>query len=531
VLLLSVLITQLVFCWWYVTTGYDTVASWFMGLNSCFYRSQYWQSDFFTPKVKATGNGYCFAALAVILMSISLLLRSLIKTIKSPQHFFKIQFTFTAILQVAICIIAPVLFWIWGISLAPPSNDEVFSAFKCADIHPFQTISYYMLPNNHILFNLLNNILFHAASDKTITGRFFSLLCYCSMVLLFFSLFKTLLKNSWLALIVALGMSIQFPVWAFGCQARGYELLTLCGWTMFISFFKYTLCHEKKWLYLMAAASAAAYFTVPTFMYMDAAVLFFALCIQIAAQSLCFSGIASITENQWTTNYQTYTELWNNLTLTCHEYMDYTFCNNGEGYYLISLALFLFPFTMILYRHNTIARMFGWFYLCMWALLIPITLIMRQYPIDRALQVQFIITYAFVIYSVYLALSLLAKKIKAFYVAPVGLVIFLLLMSVNYVQKGQLQITHYPCHFNSIDWNKYITEGVNTIPRGCSVALSDESCYWSYLCTVYGYDISKCPRGNEQYLVKGKSEPFFNGRESDFALIYTNEFYAVYKRK
>jgi hypothetical protein len=350
-------------------------------------------------------------------------------------------------------------------------------------------------------------------------------------------------------------MSIQFPVWAFGCQGRGYELLTLCQWVTFISFLKYTLYGNRNWLYLMAAATAIGYFTIPTFLYMDAAILFFAFCVQLASRKIdmrfwlaqlgaaaivfllyvpcfSFSGVAAITSNPWMTIHQTYEQLWGDLVPTCHEFMDYTFCNNGEGYYYVSLALFLFPFTLIFYRNNKMARMFGWFYLCMWGIVIPFTLKMRVYPMDRAMQGQFSITYAFVIYSIYLALVILSKKLNIKYLAQATLIIFLILLGVNYANKGRTEIIHYPCHFNSVVWTDMITIGMNTyLPKGSSVTFSHEAFYFYYMCYKNGYNITKCTRGNEQYVVKLQYELFPNFKPEDYTMTGTCGDFGIYKRK
>jgi len=51
--------------------------------------------------------------------------------------------------------------WAWGATQVPPAYDEVFSAVYCAGNESLlATWSYYILPNNHVLFNLLNGGLF-----------------------------------------------------------------------------------------------------------------------------------------------------------------------------------------------------------------------------------------------------------------------------------------------------------------------------------------------------------------------------------
>ncbi len=142
---------------------------------------------------------------------------------------------------------------------------------------------------------------------------------------------------------------------------------------------------------------------------------------------------------------------------------------------------------------------------------------MKVYPMDRALPGQFSITLVFVIYSVYLALSTVAGKINMRYLLPLLLAIFMLFLDGNYLDKDRKYITHNQCHFPVNYWYTLLTDGINAaIPKGSSVAFSDESFYWYYLCRKDGYNVSKCARGNEQYLIKLRSETFFMGTEQDF---------------
>jgi hypothetical protein len=543
----------LVFCCWYLASDHEKLAQWYIGLNSCFYKNTSWKSDFFTDNVKATGSIYCIVA--ILISSVGLLFTLRRSKVKREYVNARLRFKTEDLPPISLCFIATSILWLWGTSLVVPSNDEAFSALNCASLHPFQTISYYMLPNNHILFNLLNNLAFHAWENKVAGGRILSLVLYWALTLSFFSFFKTLLRHKWLAVLVTITLALQFPVWGFATQARGYELLILSQWIAFISLLKYILYHEKRWLYIMCAACCVGYFTVPVFLYFHAALLAFAFFLQLIKKKvdldfwkfqitcaaivfllylpcLCFSGLKAITANPWVDIEAPYKQLWMDLVPTFREYMDFCFCNNKKGGYLVSFILFLLPVSLVFFKKNATAKLLGWFYICMWTVLIGFTLTMKVYPIDRALSGQFSVTLALVIYTLYLALSAIARKENVRYAPAIVLPIFMILLDVNYVNNGREEIVHYLCHFNVSYWDKFLTDGISSsIPRGSSVACSDESFYWYYLCRKYGYDVTKCPRGNEQYLVKLRSEPFIQNKEGDYQMISTVGDYSIYKRK
>ena len=151
---------------------------------------------------------------------------------------------------------------------------------------------------------------------------------------------------------------------------------------------------------------------------------------------------------------------------------------------------------------------------------------------DRALPGQFSVTLAFVIYALYLPLTALSRKMNVRSLAMVVLPVALLLLGANCLEKDKLHCVHYQDHFAVNPWKKMIADGINTsLPKGSSIAFSDESFYFYYLCRQFGYDVDKCPNGNEQYLVKLSYEPFFIGKEEDYQLVQPVGDYCIYKRK
>jgi len=555
IILLLFLASVVVFSIFYLSSGYNSLVTWFTGLGGCFYRQEYWTRDFFTPSVKAAGNMYCIIALVIAIVGLLPAIRLLKKKGNSTDEQVVIRINPVDILLAAVCLAVAVISWQWGKQLIVPTYDEVFSAQNCAGMHPFQTVAYYMLPNNHIFFNLLNNVLFHSFTDKVVSGKLISLSCYCAVILVVFIWMKSLLQNRWLAALSAIVMAMQFPVWGFGFEARGYELLGLLEWMAFVALFKYVVTADKSWLYLLALASAAGYFTIPTFLYFHVGVVAFSCIMQLRRRQidvafwkyqlitmaavfllylpcLCFSGYKSITANQYVTG-QDYHALAAAILPTFQNYGDYCFGNLITGQYWFDLLLFLFPLCLLFYRSNKAAFSLGVFYIVLWSAALLLTIVMKIFPIDRALIGHFGITLALVVYTVYLLLGSLQERLRLKVLRSLLLPALLMLTGIGFVKKDKQYVGFYICHFEMNPWqDSIINDGINIIPKGSTVGFSDESFYWYYLCSNMGYKASKCIQGNEAWFIKSTGEPFPAGMEEHYAPVkLVARIYTIYKRK
>ena len=96
---------------------------------------------------------YCTIALVIAIVGLLPTYGLLIKKDKWEVGKTTVAINVADIFLAALCLGAAYISWQWGKQLIVPTYDEVFSAQNCAGIHPFQTIAYYMLPNNHIFFN------------------------------------------------------------------------------------------------------------------------------------------------------------------------------------------------------------------------------------------------------------------------------------------------------------------------------------------------------------------------------------------
>ncbi|MEJ7664465.1 MAG: hypothetical protein WKG07_35595 [Hymenobacter sp.] len=165
-----------------------------------------------------------------------------------------------------------------GATQVPPAYDEVFSAVYCAGSGSLLTTwSYYMLPNNHVLFNLLNGGLFgwlHQSTWLVPTGRLLSGLAYAGTLAVIYRLVAGLTGQRGVGAVLAVLAGLQYSLWGFGFQARGYALYALLHWVALGTLLAYwRQPRQPKWLVINMLAVAAGYAVVPTFLFYHAAQL------------------------------------------------------------------------------------------------------------------------------------------------------------------------------------------------------------------------------------------------------------------
>ena len=550
-----------VFCVFYLFTGYYHLINWFNGLNGCYYRHAYWTNDFFTGKTKVAGNIYCLIALLLCFIgggySVRVLIGKQTLNVISDKSAVSVPIIISVssidVALTGVLILLTTIMWFYGTSLVYPSNDEVFSAVNCASFHPFQTVAYYMLPNNHILFNLINNLFFHSFTDKVATGRFISLVCYWGIAIISFVWLRNLIQKKWIAILVSVTLLLQFPVWGFATQARGYELLLLLEWGAFVSLFRYFFTRQKRWLYIISTCCIAGYFTVPTFLYFHLAIILFTVFWQLKNKKadfqfwksqmavsfivflvylpcLCFSGISAISGNQYVSAYQNNKEFIADALPMFSNYLDYFLFNFIANYHQADILLFLLPICLFFLGKDRFAIFLGCFYIALWFSVLLITLKMRIFPFDRAMAGQLSISLVVVIYTFYLLTVRLAEKLKVIGFHWLVMPLLCAGLSFNFVRKGQLNMNHYLCHFQVNDWHDLMMEKIaNSIPKDCSVAFSDESFYLYYLSTQKGLHTTKCSTASEDYFIN-LNEPFPPGISEHYTLFKTAGDYYIYKK-
>lgn len=550
------LIVVCVFCFFYLFSSHEQLTAWYTGLNNCFYHAGNWGSDFFTAGIKSDGNLHCGIGLVLSAGGLALLFKKLTtkNTLASPP--LRINVNKQDITYVIICVFAAISLWLWGNNTSLPAFDEVFSAQHIAGIHPFQGASYYMLPNNHIFYNFLNNVFFHSVADKVATGRIISLIAYCAtLVTLYFALMP-LLKYRWLSLIMCLTLALQFFVWGFSFQARGYELYLLAEWGMFLSLFAYIRSGHRSWLLLNALSVVTGYFCLPSFLYFHAAQLLFMFlysiiyrsnetsfwkyqAIAILATYICylpalsFSGIGAITSNGYVAPSRAHTiaDFWQGTWPMIKTYCAHIFSDMHLGIADTALLLLTLPLLLVISRRDKTLALSGLFYLCLWATFFLITTAMKRAPFERNLIGHYSISLAGVlVFLHWLIGSFVAtsnRNILRLIVFPVVLVAFSTYFFLT--NEKLLKETLYEYNVNEV--YLFHKGRLGIIPPGSTVGFSDAEFYSCYICRKNGCIVNKCPDGSDNYFVTQDNEGYPTWLEGNYRLVDKKYNYEIYKRK
>ena len=305
---------------WYVTSTHGYLADWYKNVNPHFYQSGSWADLFFTTAVKQQGNWWCLLASLASGIGAFLCWKTPFPAVR--KIVLKKQ---EAAVYLVIAIVGA------GISLKANfhtaySSDEVFSYLNFASLPFFQTISFYALPNNHPLFNCLSGW----GSDPVLSGRIISMCCYIGVLFFTWYFLKKWKMGLWLRVAALLVVALQFSVWGFSTQARGYEMVLFFSCLSFGAFYNYFIENKKQWLLIHAACNITGFLTVPTFLYWWAGLLLASVFFQISNRRLdwafmrltvigfafslvaylpllTFSGLRSITQNKYVQSADTTT--------------------------------------------------------------------------------------------------------------------------------------------------------------------------------------------------------------------------------
>ncbi len=544
-----------IFCCFYLFSGHDALVQWYFKLGNCVYHSQSWATDFFTPGIKSDGNMYCIAAILVSLGGLWHVFKRFRSLVDAASPGLPAKFARIDAIPVIICLIAAALLWHRGNTLTWPAYDEVFSAQNAAGINPFQCISYYMLPNNHLLFNLLNGLLFHPAHDKVITGRYLSLLVYSAFIVTLFFWFKQLLQNRWLAVLASITMSLQFIVWGFSFQARGYELYLLAEWGMFISLLSWLQAPRKGWLYVNTVSIVAGYFCMPSFLYFHLAQLLFMLLYMLVFKrkdalfwryqlqavllvflcyipALCFSGLDVIVHNRYVAPMDHY----KTLGTFCQwffpffqaNYLDHIFSNVQWKDLSLNMTLGLLPLALLFSRSKT-HRLFALFYLCLWLVFFVMVLAMKRPPFERNLIGHYSLSLAGVVLEAWWLAGAIARKVTVVKFTLFSLVVLLLTFHFITTNDTFLKSTPYEYDVNK-SYNE-INDGLYIIPPGSTVAFTDDAFYCKYIYARKGYKTDKCENYDKDYLINQGDDPIAPALADKYVLFSKAQEYEIYKRK
>ena len=547
----------LVFSIFYLTSSRTFLLEWFANQNPCFYGHKEFALRYLNEANHAAGIKYCVLAIFICIAGLLLIFRK----IKNSPHpataspakplLGKQDAPYvTLILAVAIG------FWCWGTGTISPAVDEIYSAVICSGDHPFHTLSYYMIPNNHILFNMINNTVFHFVADRVMSGRLISLGAYLVMGVWLFPWLRDVLESRKGAVLITLLLLLQLPVWIFAFQARGYELCLLEAWVTYISYTYYIREAGNKWLYVHTISIVAGYATVPTFMYMHAAIVLFAFAGQLHSRkvdyrycryqlaalgmvflsylpALSFSGIGAFVGTKYTAPRPIpfgafFTE--------CRETMIYFIREsliNISTMPWIDYLLFLLPLSLFLVRDKKAREKSSQalFFIALWVSVFTIVVVMKRAPFLRNMVAHFSIGLAFSLIALFTAGKKVAALTRKAVVAPVlyTTIAALFLAAFIYRQKQSVGASLYGTDVNR-DYET-ITNGFRRSPVHGKIGCTDANFYFYYFLKMHSYNIVKCMDGDEDFIIKGDEEAFPDALLQRYTVQSQILNCTIYKRK
>ncbi|RYU77775.1 hypothetical protein [Hymenobacter persicinus] len=539
----------------YLVSSYAALQSWYLGLNSCFYRVESWPTQFFTPAVKAQGNLLCALALGLCTLGLAYLAyrwrQAPTAPLAAPPSWLRRA---DALYLLPVLATASGLWW-WGQAAVVPGTDEVFSALYCARLPAFQTVAYYMLPNNHLLFNLLNGGLFGGADNLVATGRLLSGVAYLVTVAAAYGWFRQLTEHRLLAALVALTVALQFPLWGFGFQARGYALYALAHWGAFIGLFGYLQYRRGGWLLLNAVSCAAGYAVVPTFLYFHLGQLAFGVVYQLLRReldwrfwryqaaalvavflfylpALSFSGLAALTSNEYVRpKSATLGGFLPSFGQDLQGYVTYCFSRVKVLGVQLSYVLALLPL-LLRAKRNTIWFAYGLFYALLLLVLVLLMIGMRRSTNQRNLIGHCSLAQALVPATLYWLLSRLPAHWRAARWQLGVTAGLLLILGLKFAKTNPIAKAEDLYLFDNTTAYRAIEDGVQTIPAGRSVAFSWESFNAYHAARQRGLRCSlPCePASADYYVVYGR-EKLPVALASQYELASTFPKHRIYRRR
>lgn len=552
---LMLCLPALAFSLFFLFHDYEYLSHWFFSLNDCFYRSAYWQQDFFTERVKSAGNRFCIPAL---LISGGMSAYALFRISKKVKKTLRTHVAVNSGEWVShgLLALSGIVLWMYSNAATRPAYDEIFSAVHSAGAHPFQALSYYMAPNNHVLFNVLNSVLFFSIEDKLWSGRLLSLAGFLVMQQIAFLLLKQKMPLAF-AFGAALLLSLTLPTLGFAAQARGYSLHLAAGWVTLLALYQYLKTGHSAWTAWLALGIFTGYATLPSFLYYHGALVGFGVCwqtyhrkidvvfwkYQLAAiglvflfylPALSFSGLGAFTENKWVKiEDKSLQEFLPQFTGLFRFFMHYGLSGLFEKSTPALYLLYLLPVGLF-FSKNKEQRAIAGFYLLLWGAVIITVIGMKKIPFSRNLIIQYSIGLSIIAYTLYMVFAAGARRLKKeslkpllYFAVIVGLVIGLLL---RFPRLAGEQL-----YFNRANdlYEMHRRDMAAHLPPDATTAFSDQSFYWYYLCRKNGYRVHLCAQGDETYFVKRISEPLPESVIAGFetVVLLESDGYEILKRK
>ena len=519
------LLTSIAYATWYLTQDYATLRDAYLATGP-FYRSTHWTTDFFTPQTKVAGDRYAALGILLALLTSSYLIYSWRRAGRYPTPNLQLPLSRPDLLLLAILALLQLSLWAYANHLLPPAYDEVFSAVHAAGAGPFRALTYYMLPNNHVLFNVLNGALFGWWTDSLVlTGRLISLAAYLALGALQYCWLRTLLHDRIAAFALAVLLAVLLPVWGFAAQARGYMLLLLFSWVAFVAVWRYKSGRGRGMQWLLSGCCLLAYATVPVFLYLHLALLgwivlgwlrarrvdWSLLASQLVAgvgvflfylPAISFSGLGAITSNRYVAGGERGVgEFAAKFLPTLPDYVNYLALDVAAVVPWLLPVLALLPLLFWWSRMVELRRLTT-IYLLLLIMSIGTVLCMRAVPFHRTLVFQLQLTGLVI---ALLPVSVFALGKKALRTTAMGW----LLVAATLVYFTPPKFSLHLYYYDIVPTYRSVSGLLDQLPPGAMVGWSDEAFYPRYL---LGRRRGVTGGGEVTHYFKRPAEPLLTGR-------------------
>lgn len=534
-------------CIFYLAHTHTYLVRWFLSLNEDIPHRSEWPVRFFSPATKKAGNVFCGLALPICLFLLYTAAKQL-RIRRQPAYYSLPARDLLLLGALAVLIIA---LWCWGQPLAAIGSDEMFSAYYSAGGHPFQTISYYMDPNNHLLFNLLNRMVFWGAADKLFTGRIISLGACIALVWLLYLWLKELTQSRLIALLITVTLSVQFQVAGFAQLARGYELYLLFQWMAFIAGYLYWKHKTTNYLLWYLLANAAGFFTIPTHLYFFITLNLVALILQLRDRkidllfwrytllsllltfllylpAILFSGLQAITANEYVSARDGFEiALLKNLGPIVQE----CFWINYPNRELIYGLLGLLPLSLLFLQRGRDKTFIWWCYLLIWPVYFVIAIAMKHYANMRNLIWQEQFSLCALLLTLFYCSRWLDAKLRSRWINKIAYPVILLAVTGHFLIFFPWQIDYALYGISTRKHNDEVVAVIRTLPPDAVLACPDFAISWYYLAKEADRKaVTQCT-GKEPVLVVNVLDILPDTRFPGYKFWKRESFYHLYVRQ
>jgi hypothetical protein len=330
-------------------------------------------------------------------------------------------------------------------------------------------------------------------------------------------------------------MLLQFPVWAFSFQARGYAIYLVCAWAAFISLQHFIESNDRKQLVYHGLATTIAFITVPSYLYLELAIIAYSLIYMVIKRRiywsliltqvisgsliflfflpvLCFSGLASMTQNAYVKAIKvvSVTEYWKDFKPAFESAIQYCFSGWVDAHNWSYRIMFFLPLVLLPFIRNKRAASVVLFYILVWLAFIVVLFKTQRYPFMRNFIAHDSITLAALLLSCYAVVQMILPKfirlerIKMVKAGVIGLAAFGL--SAHFVRFNRDHL-HDCTYFYDVKFGyEVLQDALNAIPVGSKVGLANEGFYWEFICHNRGLQASMCFGEDADYYVRQKDE-------------------------